>query len=140
MSKKVMKLFSVLVMAIMVVTTLSPLVFASQAVTDSGTGTSSGSDVLNPRLFEGKQGIDDVESTTTTVMTTAVRVVQIVGVAVAVIMLVVLGIKYVSASPSEKADIKKSLMIYVVGAILIFLAAGILEFIIDIAGKTGINQ
>ena len=97
MSKKVMKLFSVLVMVVMVVTFLSQVVFAETA-----------SSVLKPTYFDNEQGIESVQTKTKTVMATAVRVVQIVGVAVAVIMLVVLGIKYVSASPSEKADIKKS--------------------------------
>lgn len=61
-------------------------------------------------------------------------IVQIVGVAVAVIMLIVLAIKYISAAPSEKADIKKSATVYIVGAIILFAAAGLLEIIKQFAG------
>ena len=50
-------------------------------------------------------------------------VVQVVGMAVAVIMLTVLGIKYVSASPNEKADYKKGMTIYVIGAVILFAAS-----------------
>ena len=49
-------------------------------------------------------------------------------------MLVVLGIKYVVAAPSEKADIKKSAFIYVVAAIFLFAAVNILAVIQDFAG------
>ena len=49
-------------------------------------------------------------------------VVQMIGAAVATIMLIVLGIKYTTASPDGKAEIKKSAWIYVVGALGIFAA------------------
>lgn len=56
-------------------------------------------------------------------------VAQIVGVAVAVIMLIVLAIKYISAAPNDKAEIKKHAVIYIVGAIVLFAASGILGII-----------
>ncbi len=55
--------------------------------------------------------------------------VQVVAVAVAVIMLIVLGVKYMSAAPSDKADIKKSATGYIVGAVLLFGASGVLGII-----------
>ena len=51
------------------------------------------------------------------------NIVQIVGVAVATIMLTILGIRYVSLSPNEKAEYKKGLTIYVIGAVLLFGAS-----------------
>ncbi|MDR0978978.1 MAG: TrbC/VirB2 family protein [Lachnospiraceae bacterium] len=56
-------------------------------------------------------------------------IVQVVAIAVAVIMLIVLAIKYISSAPNDKAEIKKHAVIYVVGAILLFGASGILELI-----------
>lgn len=58
-----------------------------------------------------------------------IGIVQVVAVSIAVIMLIWLGIKYMSAAPSEKADIKKSALIYIVGAVLLFAATGILQII-----------
>ena len=58
-----------------------------------------------------------------------IGIVQVVAVAAAVIMLIYLGIKYISAAPSEKADIKKSAVIYVVGASLLLATTGILQLI-----------
>ena len=54
---------------------------------------------------------------------------QVIGVGVAVIMLIVLAIKYISAAPSDKAEIKKHIVVYVVGAVVLLAACGILEII-----------
>lgn len=55
--------------------------------------------------------------------------VQIIGIGVAVIMLIVLAIKYISAAPGDKAEIKKHAVVYVVGAVILFAASGILQII-----------
>jgi hypothetical protein len=44
-------------------------------------------------------------------------------------MLVVLAIKYMSAAPGDKAEIKKHAVVYVTGAIVLFGSAGILSII-----------
>lgn len=54
----------------------------------------------------------------------------------AVIMLVILGIKWIAAAPEAKADIKKQAVIYVVGAALVFAAGGILTIIKAISKNT----
>ena len=51
------------------------------------------------------------------------NVIRVVGILVSVIMLVVLGIKYMMGSAEEKAEYKKTLMPYVIGALLIFAAS-----------------
>ena len=50
-------------------------------------------------------------------------------------MLIVLAIKYISAAPSDKAEIKKHAVVYVVGAIVLFAASGILQIIKNFAGN-----
>ncbi len=47
-------------------------------------------------------------------------VMQTVGTVVAVLIIIVLGIKYMMGSASEKAEYKKTFIPYIVGAILIF--------------------
>lgn len=54
---------------------------------------------------------------------------QVVAVGVALIVLVVLAIKYISASPGDKAEIKKSMIVYTVGALTVFASASILRLI-----------
>ena len=58
-----------------------------------------------------------------------ITIVQFVCYAAAVVMLMVLGVKFISASPDGKAEIKKSAVIYVVGALLVFFAGLILGWI-----------
>lgn len=65
-----------------------------------------------------------------------IGVVQYVCYAAAVILLVVLGVKWISAAPEGKADIKKSAIIYVVGAALVFAAGVILQVIKNVADNT----
>ena len=60
---------------------------------------------------------------------TIINVAQMIGMGVAIIMLVVLAIQYIAASPSGKAEIKKNATIYIVGAVILFAASGILGII-----------
>jgi hypothetical protein len=65
--------------------------------------------------------------------------VQVVGSGVAVIMLIVLAIKYISAAPSDKAEIKKHAVVYVVGAVVLFAATGIISIVRRFAGNVHEN-
>lgn len=56
-----------------------------------------------------------------------VGVIQIVGVVIAVVVILVIGIKYIIGSAEEKAEYKKTMIPYVVGAILIFAGATIVN-------------
>lgn len=57
--------------------------------------------------------------------------IQIVGSVVAVAILVVLGIKYMMGSTEEKAEYKKTLIPYIVGAILIFAASNVASMVFN---------
>ena len=63
-----------------------------------------------------------------------ISVVQVIGAAVAVIMLIVLAIKYISAAPNDKAEIKKHAVVYIVGAVILFGAVGLLQIVKTFAG------
>jgi len=54
---------------------------------------------------------------------------QVIGMAVAVIGAVILGMKYMFSSPDMKATIKDKLVIYVTGIIIIFAASGLIGLI-----------
>ncbi len=62
-------------------------------------------------------------------------VVQVVATGVAVIMLIVLAIKYMGSAPNDKASIKNSAIQYVVGAVVLFSAAGIIGIIRKFSGN-----
>lgn len=67
-----------------------------------------------------------------------IGIITTVGVVVAVIVLLVLGIKYMMGSASEKAEYKKTMIPYLVGAILIFGASAITKVIVGLA--QGVTQ
>ena len=64
-------------------------------------------------------------------------VVQVIGISMGVIMLLILGIKYMMMSHSvdEKATIKEKLIPYVIGAVLLFGGTGLLTIIANFAQK-----
>jgi len=55
------------------------------------------------------------------------------GIVVSVVMLIVLGIKYMLGSADEKATYKKSMIPYLIGALLIFSASTIANIIYNYA-------
>lgn len=56
-------------------------------------------------------------------------IIRVVGTIVAVGMLIVLGIKYMMGSAEERAEYKKTLFPYFIGAILIFAATNLADMI-----------
>lgn len=108
--KKVSKII-IAILVVMIVTSLIAPVFA-----------------IDPtEITIDTKGTDKIK----TISGNVIGIVQVVGTAIAVVMLIVLGIKYVIAAPSEKAEIKKSAFIYVVAAVLLFGAVNILAMIQD---------
>lgn len=57
-----------------------------------------------------------------------IGVVQFVGIAIAVIMLIVYGIKYFTSDAENQAKLQKAAAGYFIGAVCIFGAVSILEF------------
>lgn len=60
---------------------------------------------------------------------TIVGFIQVIGSAISVISLVVIGIKYVMGSVEEKAEYKQTLKPYLIGAIMLFGITNILAII-----------
>lgn len=76
-------------------------------------------------------GVNDLKGTEvnnsnlTTVGKKTLGLITTIGSVVAVLVLVVLGVKYMMGSAEEKAEYKKTLMPYVIGAVLVFAASTI---------------
>ena len=89
-------------------------------------------------VFAASQTIGDVTVTTnpskvdskvTTAGATVLGYIQVIGTFIAVGVLMFLGIKYMTASANEKADIKKSIIPYVIGAVVLLAAVNIVAMI-----------
>ena len=62
-----------------------------------------------------------------------IQIMQVIGTGIAIIMLIVLAIKYLTASPEGKGEVKKSAAMYIVSAIVLFAAVNILAAIEGLA-------
>lgn len=75
----------------------------------------------------------------TTVVSVIITIIRIVGVTIAIVMLLAVAMKYMTAAAGEKAEIKKSAVQYVVGAVVLFGAVGILGIVNDFAKNISFN-
>ena len=93
--------------------------------------------IINNNAFAWEMNLDKYENadagragnTVTDVVGAIINVISTIGAGVAIIMLIVIGIKYVSSSPEGKADAKKDLPGYIIGAVILFGVSGILKIL-----------
>lgn len=116
--KKSIKVISTLLLAIMLVTSIAGTVLAVDPNT-----------VLNGINGNGNVQINDL----TKVGNNIVTIIQVVGIVIAVIVLLVIGIKYMMGSASEKAEYKKTMIPYIVGAVLIFAGTSLVRVIYSLS-------
>ena len=122
MNKKMVKILSAICIMLMIIS-MSVSVFA-----------------LSPSNITGK---DNVSGSTeiTNVGQSIVGILQTVGIVLSVVVLIVLGIKYMMGSAEEKAEYKKTFIPYLVGAALIFAASAfaqvIYQFFIGVSSGSG---
>lgn len=64
-----------------------------------------------------------------------ITILSIIGSFISVIALIVLGIKYMLGSTEEKAEYKKSMLPYVIGAVFVFASSAIAGAIYNIIPK-----
>jgi len=58
-----------------------------------------------------------------------INIIQFVGILISVIVLVLIGIKYMLGSVEERADYKKDMIPYIVGAVLLFGITAIVKMV-----------
>ena len=66
-----------------------------------------------------------------------VAILQTVGVVLSVVILIVIGIRYMMGSAEEKAEYKKTFMPYIIGAALIFAASLFAQVAFDFFTQLG---
>lgn len=65
-------------------------------------------------------------------------VIQVVGTVISIVILIILGIKYMCGSVEERVQYRKSMVPYIVGAVLVFATTNVVAFIYDVV--TGIDE
>lgn len=87
--------------------------------------------------FGGDPGaISEHVPTVRKILTTILDVVRLVGAGIALIILMYIGVKFMMAAPSERANIKQYLTNYVIGAFILLGASGILTIIQKFTANT----
>lgn len=81
----------------------------------------------------GATASGNVVSSVKNISGSVITIARVICAAVAVSMLAILGMKYMTAAPGEKADIKKHAVVYIVGAVIMFACTGILGIIQNFA-------
>lgn len=140
MEKNILKMSAIIMIMLLMMFCISTTVEASgisqEFLTPEGTAsptyTSSGGTGFDITITGKDSPIKDEISNTSNDI---IWIVQAVGYAAATIILVVLAIKYLAASPTDKAEIKKSATIWVVGALILFAGSFILTMIDNFAGS-----
>lgn len=77
---------------------------------------------LTPGEITGGNNVTGTEQITS-LGNSLVGILQTVGIVLSVIVILVIGIKYMMGSAEEKAEYKKTMIPYIVGAALIFAAS-----------------
>lgn len=113
LNKKSIKIISIILIAVIVLFTIANATCMAVTIPDPDEN--------------GATVVGGVAGTVKTIL----GIIKWAGAAIAVGMLMFIGIKYVTASPDGKAEIKKTAIIYVLGAVLIFSASAILGIIQD---------
>ena len=115
--KKTIKIISAVLICITVIMAASP-VFAA----------------LSPKDIDGKAA--NVSTTKIKNVGNAIAtILRNVGIVLAVIILMVLGLKYMMGSAEEKAEYKKTMIPYVVGAAILFGASAIAGIVVDMTSN-----
>lgn len=108
---KAIRIISIILLAVLVIGAIATPVLAANIDVNSFSGDTSDTDGI------------------TNIFNKIIGIAQVIGTGIAVIMLIVIAITYLTASPEGKGEIKKSAIMYVVAAVILFAAVNILAII-----------
>ena len=120
--KKVLRVLLIILVVTVSILTVTSSVYAHDWSTDITT-------------VDGLAGNDKLDNSAKTIIGAIISVMRIVATGIALIMIVVVAIKYMSAAPGDRADIKKHAVPFVIGAIVLFASSGILSIIQQFASN-----
>lgn len=128
MEKKTLKKIVVILIVLAQLLVISNSVLAATAV-QQGTTKADTIATLDGNIDTSSKAARTIIGVSRTLL----ELLQLIGISVGLIMLVVIGIRYILKSDKEKPDFKNVAMNYIFGAICIFGATTILTFIQKIA-------
>ena len=85
--------------------------------------------------YKGTVTATDAQSSITTITSTVLTAIRYAGSGIALIMLTVIFIKYMLSAASERAEIKKNLIPFTIGAIVLFAASNLVTVLQKVTEK-----
>lgn len=126
--KKLTKIMSIVMIVLMTLSCLST-VFAAEANNPT---------VYNPAGWKSGHNTSAIDATQIGDFSASViNVVSVVGSAAAIVTLIILGVKYMMGSAEEKAEYKKTLLPYIIGAAMVFGASVLVGVIYNFMNSGG---
>ena len=116
MKKTAKILFTALLITILTISVISP-VFAA----------------VDPGNYKGNSNVNTTKMDE--LGNSVIKIVSTAGSIISVIILIVLGIKYMMGSAEEKAEYKKTLLPYIIGAAFVFAASAIASVVFNFASS-----
>lgn len=123
---KTMKILSIILTIAMIFTISMGTISMATGAAGEQSSDETIDDLFNPSGDLDTGNLTDVGANIISIITT-------IGIVVAVVVLLVLGIKYMMGSASEKAEYKKTMIPYLVGAVLIFGASAIAKAVVSVS-------
>lgn len=105
-----------MVLTVIMVATISTMVFADNI----------GGVNINPTTNQAPKELTKMGNN-------IIGIIQVIGSLIAVAMVLVIGIKYMMGSAEEKAAYKKTMIPYLIGAILLFIGVNVVKIVADFA-------
>ena len=119
--KRKVKIFSVIMLIIITISTF--MVTATNAA------------IIDPNEYNPNNSNEEVPEKFTNVIGIIATTIQTIGVILSVIVIGLLGIKYMTGSVEERADYKKSMIPFLVGTVMLFAIGTILRIINDLTSQ-----
>ena len=105
-----------MVLTVIMVATISTMVLAENI----------GGVDINPKTSEAPSELTNMGNN-------IIGIIQAIGSLIAVAMVLVIGIKYMMGSAEEKAAYKKTMIPYLIGAILLFIGVNVVSIVAEFA-------
>lgn len=115
--KKLVKILPVLMIVLVILTVCTPVLAGGKTIGDV---------TINPDAGTSTQSVQNIGNT-------ILGIIRVIGTVIAVGVLMVIGIKYMMGSAEEKAEYKKTMLPYIIGAVILFAAVQVAGYVYDLS-------
>lgn len=118
--KKTIKVIYVLCLVIILILCFQNIVLSNGPTTADAISSMGG--MSNNELNDDTGKLSQIANS-------VIGLIQVAGTGISMVMVTILGIKYILASPSDKADVKKQIIPLVVGAVILFASVNLVSIV-----------